>query len=329
MKQQGFTLVEWMIAMLIGVFLLSGVFAIFVASRATSDDATDQSELLENGRIAMRLITQDLRWAGFWGDYTGGSLTVGDELTLSSGAVIASANDCLDERNQGSLPSNLPIRPLWVSHVNATKAMSGFSCIPVASRAPNTDVVSIKRLIGSPVMGTLNSNRYYMATTTQKARLFKGNEVAPSDTSMPGRQIWEYQHLIYYLSPTADGNVELRKRMLTANSGSWLISGGMADGIERMVLLYGVDTSNVPDGSIDAFVNNANVTSQEWSEGRIMAVRVYLLVRSLQPSNNYVNNNVYQLGDVSVSGNGDGYRRLLLESTVSLRNPMVIAGGGS
>lgn len=328
MKQQGFTLVEWMIAMLIGVFLLSGVFAIFVASRATSDDATDQSELLENGRIAMRLITQDLRWAGFWGDYTGGSLTVGDELTLSSGAVIV--NDCLDERSQGSLPSNLfPIRPLWVSHVSATKAMSGFSCIPVASRAPDTDVISIKRLIGSPVTGALDANRFYMATTTQTARLFRGNESIPSEASMPGRQIWEYQHLIYYLSPTADGNIELRKRMLTANSGSWLISGAMADGIERMVLLYGVDTSNVPDGSIDAFVNNANVTSQEWGEGRVMAVRVYLLVRSLQSSNDYSNNNVYQLGDVSVSGNGDGYRRLLLESTVSLRNPMVIAGGSS
>ncbi|MGL4777474.1 MAG: pilus assembly protein PilW, partial [Aeromonas veronii] len=40
------------------------------------------------------------------------------------------------------------------------------------------------------------------------------------------------------------------------------------------------------------------------------------------------NNNVYQLGDISVVGNGDGFRRLLLESTVVLRNPMVMAGGG-
>ena len=41
-----------------------------------------------------------------------------------------------------------------------------------------------------------------------------------------------------------------------------------------------------------------------------------------------MNNNTYQVGDIQVPGNGDGYRRLLLESSVSLRNPAVIAGGG-
>ncbi|WP_279977970.1 hypothetical protein [Aeromonas caviae] len=50
------------------------------------------------------------------------------------------------------------------------------------------------------------------------------------------------------------------------------------------------------------------------------------LVRTFPSS--YVNNNIYQVGDVPVFGNGDGYRRLLLESSVSLRNPAVIAGGG-
>ncbi|MCX0432231.1 PilW family protein, partial [Aeromonas veronii] len=55
---------------------------------------------------------------------------------------------------------------------------------------------------------------------------------------------------------------------------------------------------------------------------------VFLLVRSLQASSRYTNNNVYQLGDIRVAGNGDRFRRLLLESTVVLRNPMVMAGGG-
>ncbi|QLL90751.1 hypothetical protein GWG10_03195 [Aeromonas caviae] len=67
---------------------------------------------------------------------------------------------------------------------------------------------------------------------------------------------------------------------------------------------------------------------QEWSEGRVIAARVFVLVRSLQVSSRYVNNNTYQVGDIQVPGNGDGYRRLLLESSVSLRNPAVIAGGG-
>lgn len=327
MNSRGFTLVEWLIAMVIGVFLLGGVLAVFVASRSTTNESFDQSELLENGRIAMRLITQDLRWAGFWGDFTGGALTVGDELTLSSGATVA--NDCLDERNEGSLPSSLfPVRPLWVAHISTAGTMSGFACISSPTRVANTDVISIKRLIGNPVTGGLDANRFYMATNTQMAHLFRGNETAPSETTMPMRQIWEYQHHVYYLSPNGSGGFELRKRMLTADGGSWLISGALVDGIERMVLLFGVDTSNVPDGRIDKFSAIDAVTSQEWGEGRVIAVRVFLLVRSLQASSRYTNNNVYQLGDVSVAGNGDGFRRLLLESTVVLRNPMMMAGGG-
>lgn len=63
--------------MVIGVFLVGGGLSIFVVSRSTTEDSFDQSELQENGRVAMRLLTQDLKWAGFWGDYTGLPMTVG------------------------------------------------------------------------------------------------------------------------------------------------------------------------------------------------------------------------------------------------------------
>lgn len=98
--------------------------------------------------------------------------------------------------------------------------MSGFACISSPTRVANTDVISIKRLIGNPVTGGLDANRFYMATNTQLAHLFRGNETAPSETTMPMRQIWEYQHHVYYLSPNGSGGFELRKRMLTADGGS-------------------------------------------------------------------------------------------------------------
>ncbi|BBU03266.1 MULTISPECIES: PilW family protein [Aeromonas] len=333
MNARGFTLVEWLIAMLIGVFLIGGGLSIFVASRATTEDAFDQSELQENGRIAMRLLTQDLKWAGFWGDYTGSPMATGRGVTLSSGSTVLAANDCLDNLGRGSLPPSVGTnRGLWVTRVDSNRAIAGgaFSCIPVASRIANSDVISIKRLIGLPLAdAAATANRFYLATTTQAAQMFKGGETVPSTTAMPARQLWEYQHFIYYLSPNATGNPELRKRYLTANGGSVLISGPMAEGIERMTVLFGVDDSPVPDGEIDRYVATANVTEQEWSEGRVVAARIFILVRSLQASSSYVNNNVYQVGSVSVSGNGDGFRRLLLETSVSLRNPAVIVGGGA
>ncbi|MEZ6931608.1 PilW family protein [Aeromonas sp. S16(2024)] len=346
MNARGFTLVEWLIAMLIGVFLIGGGLSVFVASRATTEDAFDQSELQENGRIAMRLLTQDLKWAGFWGDYTGSPMVVGLGVTVDA---KPSANNCLNNSGQeGSLPSSVGAnRSLWVVRINASKAIVGgaFSCIPVSERIAGTDVISVKRLIGHalPSLSTAadliknDDNKYYMATTTQAAHIFpideaRGDKSIPvdiNDEKMPNRQFWVYQHFLYYISPNdKTGNPELKKRFLTPNGGSVVIGGAMAEGIEKISVLFGVDDSPVPDGVIDRYVATSNVTEQEWSEGRVVAARIFILVRSLQASGSYVNNNVYQVGDVPVFGNGDGYRRLLLESSVSLRNPTVIAGGG-
>lgn len=333
MNVRGFTLVEWLIAMLIGAFLIGGGLSIFVTSRAATEDAFAQSELQENGRIAMRLLTQDLKWAGFWGDYTGSPMAIRQGVTLSAESSVPAANDCLDNLDRGSLPPSVGTnRALSVMRVDNSRNIAGgaFSCIPTGSRIANTDVISIKRLIGLPLTdAAATADRFYLATTPLAAHVFKGGESVPSMTDMPARQLWEYQHFIYYLSPNAAGSPELRKRYLTANGGSVLISGPIAEGIERITVLFGVDDSSIPDGEIDRYAATESVTEQEWSEGRVVAARIFILVRSLKASSSYVNNNVYQVGNVSVSGNGDGFRRLLLETSVSLRNPMLIIGEGA
>ncbi|MCF7741685.1 PilW family protein [Aeromonas veronii] len=331
MISRGFTLVEWLVAMLLGLFLLAGVFTVFVMSRSSSEDAFDQSELQENGRLAIRLISQDIKWAGFFGAYTGQSTQVGPSLSLSTGSTILSASDCLDERSVGSLPSPLgPIRGLWVSRVSASKGLSGFTCIDANDRVANSDVISIKRLVGRPIPASegLDTNRFYMATNSQEARVIKGSETRPLFGANNESQLWEYQHYIYYLSQE-DGIPVLRKRYLTVNGGSALIGGAMAEGIEHMVLMYGVDDSLIPDGRIDRYMSTDQMTAQRWNEGRVLGARLFLLIRAARESSRYKNNNSYQLGNITVNGGGDGYRRLLLESSIALRNQQITTRGGT
>ncbi|MGL5197693.1 MAG: PilW family protein [Aeromonas veronii] len=331
MNSRGFTLVEWLVAMLLGLFLLAGVFTVFVMSRSSSEDAFDQSELQENGRLAIRLISQDIKWAGFFGAYTGQSTQVGPSLTLSAGSIVPASSDCLDERSVGSLPSNAgPIRGLWVSRVSTTKGLAGFACILAADRVANSDVISIKRLVGRPIPASegLDTNRFYMATNSQEARVIKGSETRPLFGANNESQIWEYQHYIYYLSQE-DGIPVLRKRYLTVNGGSALIGGAMAEGVEHMVLMYGVDDSLVPDGRIDRYMSTDQMTTQRWNEGRVLGARLFLLIRAARESSRYKNNNSYQLGNITVNGGGDGYRRLLLESSIALRNQQITTRGGT
>ena len=337
MTSRGFTLVEWLIAMTMGLFLLAGVFSVFVMSRSSSEDAFDQSELQENGRLAIRLISQDIKWAGFFGAYTGQSTQVGPSLSLSAGSTVLAANDCLDERSVGSLPSNAgPARGLWVSRVSASKGLAGFACILVADRVANSDVISIKRLVGRPMPvpipateKELVKRRFYMAANSQEARMVKGDEDPPVFGSNNESQLWEYQHYIYYLSQD-NGVPVLRKRYLTADGGSSLIGGAMAEGVEHMVLMLGVDDSVIPDGRIDRYMSADQMTAQRWNEGRVLGVRLFILIRAAKESARYKNNNTYQLGNLPpIKGNGDGYRRLLLESSIALRNQQIVTRSGT
>lgn len=66
-RQLGMTLIEIMIALLIGAFLMGGVLQIFVSSRQTNRMQESLSRLQENGRFAMEFISKDIRRAGYWG----------------------------------------------------------------------------------------------------------------------------------------------------------------------------------------------------------------------------------------------------------------------
>jgi type IV pilus assembly protein PilW len=64
-KQQGFTLVEIMIALLLGVFLLGGVMGVFINTKQTYRMQDALSRLQENGRYAMDAIGRNIRMADY------------------------------------------------------------------------------------------------------------------------------------------------------------------------------------------------------------------------------------------------------------------------
>ena len=70
---RGFTLVELMVAITIGLIILAAVAQVFATSRSTYSLEEGLSRLQENGRFAMTFITEDMRMAGYIGcqDQTG------------------------------------------------------------------------------------------------------------------------------------------------------------------------------------------------------------------------------------------------------------------
>ncbi len=65
--QQGMTLIELMISLLIGTFLLLGAVTVYTQGRQNYQTAEGVARLQENMRFAFDTIEPDIRLAGFWG----------------------------------------------------------------------------------------------------------------------------------------------------------------------------------------------------------------------------------------------------------------------
>jgi type IV pilus assembly protein PilW len=64
-RQQGVTLVELMVSMLVGVVLLSGVVAVYLGSKQSYGARGGMSALQENGRIAIKRLQKGVLGAGY------------------------------------------------------------------------------------------------------------------------------------------------------------------------------------------------------------------------------------------------------------------------
>lgn len=64
-KNQGFTLVEFLLAMALGIFLIAGISTVYISSKKTYAVRDQTSELDENARVALRALKQHIEHAGY------------------------------------------------------------------------------------------------------------------------------------------------------------------------------------------------------------------------------------------------------------------------
>src|SRR5262249_25624394 len=69
--QRGFSIVELMVALTIGLLLLT-LLAVILSNASRSQRETFlAAEQIENGRYAVDMLSDDIHHAGFWGYYSG------------------------------------------------------------------------------------------------------------------------------------------------------------------------------------------------------------------------------------------------------------------
>ncbi len=65
--QRGVTLIELMIATVLGMIMMMALTALFINIARTNSEMAKTNAQIENGRFAIQLLGSDIVHAGFWG----------------------------------------------------------------------------------------------------------------------------------------------------------------------------------------------------------------------------------------------------------------------
>ncbi|WP_019677112.1 PilW family protein [Arsukibacterium perlucidum] len=313
MASRGFSLVELLIAMLLGLLLLGFTVQIFASLAASTRQSQQLAQLQQNGQLALNLLHNELQNSGFWG---GVSL---NDITAAVVDIAAPAPDCVeDEIDTGSFP----VSGERFASLYARVAAPGRQLNCLTSLAPDSEILQLKRAIGLAVgRDELRPNRFYIAPHWQQSRFISRDSANLEADSL----FYPYQHLVFYIQNQRIDEqtvpVLMRKRLVRSASGAARIAtDSVIDGVERLHFEFGIDANL--DGRLNYMLPTTAMSSEHWQQqlGHIVSIRFYILVRSTLPDPRYVNQQVYQMGAARFEAADDHYRRLLLAGSVYFSN---------
>jgi type IV pilus assembly protein PilW len=335
-RHRGFSIVELMVALTIGLMLLT-LLAVILSNASRSQKETFlAAEQIENGRYAVDMLSDDIHHAGFWGYYSG-TLTapagLPDPCDTSTAGLKAAMAIPLQGYNApiATLPTCLaPANYLAGTDILVVRHASTTVTAPANLLAsPNTvSTVFIQSgasplAPGNPVVDTGGNPGNFTQTTRNGTG---ANVAAP---------IRLYETHVYFVSPcsvptgsggtvctaTDDGGnpVPTLKRLeLDQTTGTMKITP-LVQGIENLQVDYGTDSDG--DGSPDSAGNVADPGAvANWQ--KVMEVQLYVLARNTQRSD-YTDNKTYALGtagNVTPSGNALFYRRHVYSAAIRVKN---------
>jgi type IV pilus assembly protein PilW len=310
--QTGFTLVELMVSMAIGLFLAASIAGIYIAARKVFASTSAAISMDENARAAFDLIGASIRQASFDGcgsvngaingDTRGGALDHWWDhfaqpvsgLTLNAPdsrfAAAAAGSDVLiligiDSRREASVVSDDPASATITTGPHTFKA-------------------------GDVLLATdCNLNSYFVmtgGTSTTIVHDASGNCSAALGAACAGGAVviaapYTLPAGALILPMTADAWFVAPSGTAGKGNSLWNASAGgqfteSVNGVESIALQYGLDSDG--DGSINGYVNAGAVNN--WSQA--LAVKVRLLMATAPDSGaNAVSSNAYAFNDRQIT----------------------------
>ena len=321
----GFSLVELMVSIAVGLIVLAAVTAVFGSMSRSNQALANTSQQIQNGSYAAQFLSDDLRHAGYYGGAY--NLAAAPPAALPDPGVT---NNAATRRAALALP---------VQGYDAPAAPP-VACILASDFVPGTDVLVVRRVstVVTPP-ASLNAQDVYVQNDNDwtdannpvlnsglaaNFPLLNKDGVTPAD-------IRKYYVRIYYVSPcnvyapganactpAADAGTPVPTlKMLelqAAAGGPTLTSVALAQGVENLQVDYGIDTGG---GMAQNFVS-IPASMADWTN--VVEIKLTMLVRNPQATVNYVDTKTYTLGSVTVVTPGGPFKRHVFTQHVRLTN---------
>lgn len=353
--QYGFSLIELMIAITISLIIVAALVALFVNFTRSNNELAKTNIKIENGRIAMQLLQNDIVHAGFWGSLGFIHPTATEPSAYPNGYGLPTAvpDPCLAVASWNDVyKTNLLAIPvqgfangntltgcnvtgaiansdvLAVSHANTCTAGSA-GCEGGTDTGPHIQVSACRTGAELP---------YVIAPAAPGSTAFTLRE---KNCTTPVAALRKIISNIYYVASI--NNIPTLMRVSLVN-GAWSAPQPMIEGIEAFRVEYGIDTlgrnglpinlastpANYGDGSADVFVTcphydtgtpPALVQCSQDELANVVAVRVHVLARNIEPTIGYNDTKSYKLGAATIPAANDNFKRHVFSTTVRLVNP--------
>lgn len=329
--QRGLSLVELMVAMAIGTFLLAGAITVFGKTRDLYRTNDAAARLQETARYAMSTVEADLRMANYWGLMSRADL-------IENGPALDLANPPAVDPSY-SLPAELTgyagtisqCGAMWAvklpAYIEATDSYTLGCAAAGAGAVAGADTLTIRRsstqqiAAGAPL--TASAGQIKLQTSRVQGTLFS-SATLPAGYLPP---LSETRALVvngYYIGQDSDeraGTPSLRRKQLDVAGGAPTIADvQVVPGVEDLQIELGVDFGFNADQNADYYVQPGTAIP---AGDQVVAVRIWMLVRAEQREQGYTDGRTYDYASrtgANVLTPGDSFRRLLVSKTIALRN---------
>lgn len=312
-RQRGVSLIELMVAMVIGLVLIGGAIQVYLLSRQNYDVNETAVRLQENARYALSIIEPDVRMANSWGLLKG---------------FIEVAPSGYPETNCGvDFASNARVS------LDGSNNQYNFGCPARGGAVTTADTLIVRRAFTSPATAT--EGQLLVCSTRTQAQLVMNSAGC---TPAPIGQVNNLSVNGYYIARDSNRLMNMptlrRYAMSDLSDPEQLDDIEILQGVEDMQVQFGIDPTGT-SGEAARYVNAGEVPE----DAQVVSVRIWLLIRAETPEPGFTDEKPYEYGD-RLQANGetgdlndptgatfayrpvDHFRRLLVSRTILIRNAL-------